>query len=207
MVTSLQTHANRLREGQLLDELRLGGSAKDQRRLLLKLYPVASDRSVPVVGEFLLSDHDGPRVAAIHTLSAVGTEAAVSALAGALDRQTSLGVTFTARELAKLDARSAVPALANCLQDRKDELDAGAKLWIIRALTAKPHRSEVPALASVLNDRNRRVRRAAARALERLDMPEADAALYDAARQLSWLAGRPARCALNRRGSQPRRHV
>jgi HEAT repeat protein len=198
-VTSPQEDANRLREGLLLDELRLGGSAKDQRRLLLNLYPVASDRSVPLVREFLLSDHDGVRVAAIHTLSAVGTEAAVSALAGSLEQQTNLGITFTARELRKLSARSAIPALANCLQERKDELDTGPKLLVIGALTAMPHRSEVPALGAVLDDSNRRVRRAAARALERLDMPEADAALQDAARQLSWLTGRPARRALNRR--------
>lgn len=188
-----------MREGQLLDELRLGGSANDQRRLLLKLYPVASDRSVPVLRGFLLADDDGPRVAAIHTLSSVGTEAAVSALAEALDQQTNLGITFTARELAKLKARSAIPALADCLQRRKDELGVGAKLWIIRALTVMPHRSEVPALAAVLNDSNRRVRRAAAGALARLDMPEAEAALQDAARQLSWFRGRPARRALNRR--------
>ena len=81
---------------------------------------------------------NGPRVAAIHTLSAVGTEAAVSALAGALGRQTSLGVTFTARALVKLAARSAIPALANCLHERKDELDGGAKLSIIAAFTAMP---------------------------------------------------------------------
>jgi hypothetical protein len=60
-VTSLQDDPDRQSELQLLVQLRRVAPAKDKRRLLLQLYPFASDLSVPALRTLLLADDDAWR--------------------------------------------------------------------------------------------------------------------------------------------------
>jgi HEAT repeat protein len=195
-MTSLPQAEKRGREARVLSELQSCVDDQRRRHLLLELYPVASDLSLPAVEPLLHVGRRQVRTAAIHVLAKIGTNAAIRTLASALQEQDDLGVIFTANALRGESAWEAAPALVRCLDERRATLDAGAKLAIIRAMARMPHRSQVSALTATLADGNRHVRRASLAALSSFDSRFIVDGVRCAASQLSWVRGRRVRKAL-----------
>jgi HEAT repeat protein len=129
-------------------------------------------------------------------LAKIATDDAANAITDGLETSDPAAVFWAARFLAKLQAKTAVPALIRCLENRHAELDDEGVRSVIRALGLMPQRAAVPVLSAALRGRNRRTRKAAAWALVQIRAPESRAALESAAAELSWLSGRAIRRAL-----------
>lgn len=161
-------------------------SIKQRRALVSELRRVGSERSIDVLCDCLRSSDDQLSVRAVFALAHIDTEDAIDALIGSLSMDVTPRLIFAVDSLGKMGARSAIPALIQCLESRGDELRWGEKRVIILALTRMPHRSMVPVLSAALRERHRAVRKAAAWALTEIRAPESRAALEEAAESLSW---------------------
>jgi hypothetical protein len=172
--------------------------SRERGSLLLELGRATPPR-VDLLGQYLNCSDARDGVAAVHALEQIGTEAAVATLAKSLRSAPPLVASYSARALANLNARSELPAIIACLQDRSDELGEHGVRFIIGAMKKLPHVSAVPVLASALRDRRRGVRKIAGLALLRINAPESTAALQVAADELRFSMGWQARRALRAR--------
>jgi HEAT repeat protein len=185
-------------EQEVIAELE-GNSLSNKRRraLLSKLTKIGTGRSIDVLRASLRSADVRSQVSAVFALTHVGTGEAADALIDCLAMDTGPRFTFAVKSLADDHAVRAMRAFIRTLEERRSELDQGDKRLIIKALYQTPHRSQVPALAALLRERSRNTRRMAAEALAHIKVTEAQEALEEAVRSLSWLRGRQARCALS----------
>jgi HEAT repeat protein len=174
-------------EQNLIEGLEASGlDVRKRRELLSELRKVATDRSVPILRANLHHADLQSRVRTVFALSHIDTDDAVDGLIECLDMEAGAPFTFAAKELGRLRARRAIPALIRTLEERFSTLDEGDKRVIAYALARMPHRSAVPVLATALHGPNRRTRRVAAMALAQIRAPESQAALEEAADSLSW---------------------
>lgn len=184
-------------ERQCIGELEASDLEIRRRRVLLsKLKKVGTDSSVPVLRANLHHADLQSRVRAVFALGHVGTDKAIEGLMECVERETGPPFTFAVRELGRLGARRAIPALIGALDGSSKQLSEGDKRVTIYALTQMPHRSEVSVLSAALREGNARTRRAAARALAQIRAPESHVALEQAVQSLSWTRGIQARRAL-----------
>jgi HEAT repeat protein len=157
-----------------------------RRALLSELRKVATDRSISILRANLRHADLRSRMGAVFALSQIDTDDAVDGLIECLDMEAGPPFTFAARELGRLRARRAIPALIRTLEERVSNLAEGDKRVIIYALAQMPHRSAVPVLSTALCGRNARTRRVAAMALAQIRAPESRGALEGAAKSLPW---------------------
>jgi HEAT repeat protein len=191
----------RQRELKLLDNLRAAGAdVKMRREILQELGSIASDASVPLLRDELFSNRAYRRVAAIDLLADIGSPSAFEALVSALPRQSSVGISFTVHALLRNDLLTPkiLPILLDCLKDRVDDLQPGAKLGLMTAMREMPEPSQVPVLAVLLRDKDRRVRRGAANSLRLLNIGQSRDALEGAADEMTRWEGRFVRRALRK---------
>jgi len=80
-------------------------------------------------------------VRAVFALGHVGTDDAIEGLVECLEGETGPSFTFAVRELGRLRARQAIPALVGALDGSSKKLSEGDKRVIIYALAQMPHRS------------------------------------------------------------------
>jgi HEAT repeat protein len=188
------------REDEIIAALRSEPSSVKRRRELVRdLGRSPTSRSLDVLRENALSSDHKVSVGALFGLRRLGTEEAwdvvIECLAIAPVRHLWLAIDM----LGKAGIRSAIPALIQCLDRRREELRRGDRRLIVLAFIRMPHRSEVPVLERTLREPGYRLRDSAAVALAQIRAPESRAALEVAAREFSWLRGRTVRRALRQR--------
>jgi HEAT repeat protein len=184
-----------LLENEVLTRLRNSVAYVDERRLLARLEIVGTDASVGVLHSLIASSADRRvRVSAAAALRAIGTRAAVDALADSLRLSDGTVVAFVARALGSINARSAVPALIACLGSA--DTPASARTAVAWALFRLPDSAAIGVLGKTLSSPRAGPRKVAAYALAKIDSPDARAQLEAARRVPSWWGGRFARRAL-----------
>jgi HEAT repeat protein len=185
-------------EQEVIEALEADDLSKRRRLALLsKLREIGTEHSIGVLRTNLRSTDERTQVHAVFALAHIGTDEAADTLIECLAMQkTGPRFGFALKSLTEDHAERARPAFVRTLEKRHNELRQGDKQLLVYALFQNPHRSEVPVLAPLLRERSKETRRMAAVALAQIKATEAQEALEEAARSLSWLRGLQARRAL-----------
>ena len=173
-----------------------------RRRLLSELRRVGGGRSVEALRANLYHPDLKSKTGSVLALCEIRTDGAVDALSEFVRVQNGPPFALAVHSLGVAHAQRAMPELIEILERRGRELSQGDKRVVIQALARMPHRSEVPVLSAMLTERSFLTRRVAAMALSSIRAPESRAALREAAKSLSWLAGLPVRREISRSGDE-----